>query len=129
MRLMNRRGASVRIKPPNAEDTERIMKPLSPEQLRLWIDERRLFNMLDVREPWEYGIVHLDMATLVPLRTLGVQSPAFDKNIPVVVYCHHGVRSLTGCKILEHLGYEEVYNLTGGIDDYARRVKTDMVRY
>lgn len=87
------------------------------------------FQILDVRERWEFDTVRFDKAILRPLGFLHLNPPELDKNIPVVVYCHHGVRSISGCAILERLGYRDVYNLIGGIDLYAQTVDPDLPTY
>ena len=105
------------------------MKQLKPEELKIWIDSRKDIQVLDVRERWEYDIVKLDNSTLRPLGFLHANPPELDKEEPIVVYCHHGVRSLKGCAILEYLGFKEVYNLAGGIDMYATTVDTALPTY
>lgn len=105
------------------------MKTLSPEQFMQWLSEGRALQVLDVREPWEYDIVRFEPSMLVPLRTLAAKVPVLDTTKPVVVYCHHGTRSLMACTILVRQGHPEVYNLTGGIDYYARSVDPGMTRY
>lgn len=105
------------------------MKQLSPVELKQWMDSKKTFQILDVRERWEYDIVRFEQATLRPLGFLQMNPPELDKANPVVVYCHHGVRSVSGCLILEQLGFKNVYNLSGGIDLYARMADTAMPTY
>jgi rhodanese-related sulfurtransferase len=105
------------------------MKQLRPEELKSWIDSQREIQVLDVRERWEYDIVRLKNAILRPLGFLHLNPPELNKDIPVVVYCHHGVRSLRGCTVMEQLGFKEVYNLAGGIELYAAAVDPDLPAY
>lgn len=105
------------------------MKQLSPEEFKQWSDSKKMYQILDVRERWEYDLVHLNNAILRPLGFLQMNPPELDKEKPVIVYCHHGMRSLSGCSILEGLGFKDVYNLNGGIDLYAQTINTAMPTY
>jgi adenylyltransferase/sulfurtransferase len=87
--------------------------------------------LLDVRQPWEHKLVALADSLLVPLPELAarageVQPP---QGSLVVVYCHHGVRSLSGAALLERLGFGQVASLAGGIDAWATEVDPTMPRY
>lgn len=85
-------------------------------------------QLLDVREPWEYEIVHLENSYLVPLSQLTYGLSELDKALPVVVICHHGIRSAHACYLLERLGFQAV-NLTGGIDRWAREIDPSIPIY
>jgi len=52
-----------------------------------------------------------------------------DKDAKIVVICHHGMRSLQVGAYLEGLGYKNITNLEGGIDQWARDVEHDMPTY
>jgi len=106
---------------------------LSPEELHemMALPGPPRFRLVDVREADEFAICRLDRAELIPLAQLAEQAPArwADKGRPIVVYCHHGIRSAHAARLLRHLGYEEVYNLTGGIEAWADRIDPAMARY
>ena len=106
---------------------------ISPEKLQeiLIRPGPRSFRLIDVREEDEFAICRLEWAELIPLAQLAEQAPLrlVDKDKPIVVYCHHGMRSAHAAGMLRHLGYEEVYNLTGGIEAWAERVEPAMARY
>jgi rhodanese-related sulfurtransferase len=105
------------------------MKQLTPEELKAWLDSNRNICLIDVREKWEYDLCKIPNAVLAPLGGLQGSPPQVDKQQTVVVYCHHGRRSMIGCTLLEALGYTDVYNLTGGIDLYSERVDPKIERY
>ena len=84
--------------------------------------------LLDVREPWEWDIVRLPGATLIPLAKLIHERETLPPGTPVVVYCHHGVRSRRGALMLRESGRTAV-SLVGGIDAYAQQVDPAMARY
>jgi rhodanese-related sulfurtransferase len=85
--------------------------------------------LLDVREPWEYQIAHLNNAQLMPMHTVPEQMQTLDKQAPVVVICHHGVRSMHIARLLEHHQFTDLYNLSGGIDAWAHSVDLEMAVY
>lgn len=86
------------------------------------------FLLLDVREPWEAEIVSLPGAVLVPLGDLGATMGSLDQDRPVVVYCHHGVRSASARQLLADHGFRASH-LAGGIDAWARKVDPTLARY
>ncbi len=103
------------------EDLQELMKQPGP----------RPFRLVDVREEDEFQICRLEWAELIPLSRLAEQAPRrlVDRDRPLVVYCHHGMRSQHACAWLRRAGYEQVLNLTGGIDAWADRVEPAMRRY
>lgn len=86
-------------------------------------------QLVDVREPWEFDRVHLDDAQLIPLAELPSRYREIDASRPVVLYCHHGIRSWHAACFLSHHGFEQVINLEGGIDAWARELDDDLLRY
>ena len=72
----------------------------------------------------------LPESRLIPLGTLRQADLAaeLDPDVPVVVYCHHGVRSEQARRILAERGFT-VSHLAGGIDAYAREVDSSLPRY
>lgn len=87
--------------------------------------------LLDVREPWEHALAALPNSTLVPLNELMERRDTLrpPSGALVVVYCHHGVRSLTGAAMLAEIGIHDVVSLRGGIDAWARAIEPGMTRY
>lgn len=88
-------------------------------------------RLIDVREEDEFAICRLDGAELIPLAQLAEQVPLklANKEMPIVIYCHHGMRSSHAAHLLHRLGYNEIYNLTGGIEAWAEQVDPQMRRY
>ncbi len=88
-------------------------------------------HLLDVRLPWEHAIAALPSSQLIPLQQLKAQASEVScpAGVPLVVYCHHGVRSLNGAYLLEQLGFPEVYSLAGGIDAWSVEVDPKVPRY
>lgn len=107
------------------------MKHLSPRELRAWLDDpsRPKPVLLDVRETWEYEICHIDGSRLVPMRQVLSDMQALDRAAETVVICHHGIRSYQVARVLEREGFGAVYNLTGGVEGWARDVDSAMPTY
>jgi sulfur-carrier protein adenylyltransferase/sulfurtransferase len=85
--------------------------------------------LIDVREPYEWGIVRLPEARLVPLDTLPDVLHTLDREEELVVYCHHGMRSAAAVAWLRERGFTRARNLTGGIDRWSREVDPSTRRY
>lgn len=79
-------------------------------------------HLLDVREPWEFELARIEGSNLIPMQTIPNQVEQLDRTHPTVVICHHGTRSLQVVAFLERLGFENLHNLRGGIDAWARQV-------
>lgn len=107
------------------------MKTLSAPELAHWLadDSRAKPLLLDVREPWEYERCHLAGASLVPMRELPARLDEIEPDAPVVCICHHGTRSAHAAMFLARQGIADVYNLTGGVDSWARHVDPAMPTY
>ncbi|MET0406392.1 MAG: rhodanese-like domain-containing protein [Cystobacter sp.] len=86
--------------------------------------------LLDVRFPEENAYVALPGSVLIPLPELDERAPEWEsfRGQRVVVYCHHGVRSLDGAAYLRAQGLDAV-SLRGGIDLYARVVDPSLPLY
>jgi adenylyltransferase/sulfurtransferase len=87
--------------------------------------------LLDVREPWEHETASLPGSVLIPLRELAARAAEIGPpaGALVVVYCHHGVRSLHAAAFLERLGQAEVASLAGGIDAWSLLIDATVPRY
>ncbi len=85
--------------------------------------------LLDVREPWEYQICHIEGAQLMPMSQIPQTYKTLDPQQEIVVICHHGRRSLQVGNYLERAGFARIVNLTGGVDAWARDVDPSMPTY
>jgi len=87
--------------------------------------------LVDVREPWEHAIARLPNSVLAPLGELweAAEDLPIEEGALVVVYCHHGIRSLSGVAILARLGIEDAVSLAGGIDAWSKRIDPTVPRY
>ena len=93
------------------------------------LDAGKELVLLDVRDPHEYEITHIDGAKFIPLGELPARLDELDDHADVVTYCHHGARSLKALEILKAAGFAKVRSLRGGIDAWAVNVAREMPRY
>jgi rhodanese-related sulfurtransferase len=107
------------------------MQQLLPPQLAAWLtDPGRLRPvLLDVREPWEFELCHLEDAQLMPMHLVPVRCQELDPEQDIVVICHHGARSMQVALFLENRGFAAVHNLAGGVNAWAMDVDPAMRRY
>jgi rhodanese-related sulfurtransferase len=106
------------------------MRHMGAAELQSWLAaDGGSATLLDVREPWEYDVCRIEGSRLVPLAQLPSRVGELDRARPMVVICHHGVRSLRAAAYLEHCGFADVVNLSGGIDAWARTVDRGMAVY
>jgi sulfur-carrier protein adenylyltransferase/sulfurtransferase len=100
------------------------------EELRQeWDAKGEDLVVVDVREPHEWDIVHIDGAQLIPLGQLPERINELDGHAEIVTYCHKGSRSMKALEILKGAGFGKVRSLAGGIDAWAQRVEPGMARY
>lgn len=102
---------------------------LTPADLHAMLADGIRPVLLDVREDDEVALCRLPDSVHIPMNLLPLRQNELPDNVPVVVYCHHGIRSLHSAMFLAQAGFETLYNLKGGIDAWACEVDTDMPRY
>ena len=85
--------------------------------------------LLDCRQPEEFQIGALAGAQLVPMGEITSRLQELDPDAPMVVYCHHGVRSLHVTMFLRQQGFRDVRSLKGGIDRWSIEIDPSVPRY
>ena len=106
------------------------MRHMTPPQLAEYLTQADPAPLLlDVREPWEYHICHLDGAVLLPMRDIPTAHAHLDAQREIIVICHHGIRSRSVASYLEREGFGNVVNLSGGVAAWARDVDPRMPVY
>jgi adenylyltransferase/sulfurtransferase len=108
-----------------------MVQQISVEELAAKLAAGEPVFLLDVRQPWEHEMAALPASLLIPLRelperTAEIQPP---RGALVVVYCHHGIRSLSAAAFLEQAGIRPVVSLAGGIDAWSSQVDPRIPRY
>lgn len=102
---------------------------ISADELKQRLDDGGNVVLLDVREPMEWEIAHLDGAVLMPVSQVPNRVNELSTAEEIVVYCKSGVRSARVTNFLRELGFRKVKNLAGGIDEWADHVDPQMPRY
>lgn len=101
---------------------------VSVHEVKTRLDKGEPLFLLDVRQPFEYNLVHLE-AKLIPLNDLPNRLLELDREREIILYCHSGVRSASATNYLRSNGFKRARNLVGGIDKWAREIDPTMRRY
>ena len=102
---------------------------LSPAELQRWRQDGKAFLLLDVHTDEETAVCTLPDSVHIPMNLIPLRSNELPDSLPIVVYCHHGIRSLHTAIYLADAGFETLYNLQGGIDAWAAQIDENMARY
>lgn len=97
------------------------MKEITSQELKTLIDNKANFQLIDVREPHEFDEVNIN-GELIPMGDVMDNLDKIAKDKQVVVHCRSGKRSAAVIQALEAEGYNNLYNLKGGILAYIEEV-------
>jgi rhodanese-related sulfurtransferase len=104
-----------------------MLAHVRPAQLTEWLTQVRADGeplVLDVREPWEVATARVQAdgfeLVCIPMHEIPGRLEELDPERPIACLCHHGARSMSVAGFLENRGYEQVANITGGIDLWSR---------
>ena len=104
------------------------MKEISVQELKEKREKEEDFQLIDVREDFEYEMSNLG-GTLIPLGGILIEADKVDKTKPVVVMCRSGKRSAAAIMQLEQQGFTNLYNLKGGILAWADEIDPTLNLY
>jgi rhodanese-related sulfurtransferase len=94
------------------------------------MDSGNALRMIDVREPEEHRICRIEGARLIPMRSIPQHLQELDDaGEDIVVFCHHGVRSLSVVEWLRRQGVENCRSMSGGIDSWSLQIDPAVPRY
>ncbi len=104
---------------------------ITPRELRDLLDSGKRVALIDVREPVEWDINHIDGAQLIPkaLISSGEALAKVPQDHTPVLYCKTGIRSAEALADLKKAGFSDAVHLQGGIVAWAKQVQPDMVMY
>ncbi len=85
--------------------------------------------LLDVREPWEFDICHIEGSLNLPMAQVPLHLDELQEADEIVVICHHGIRSQQIIWFMRQEFDQPLINLDGGVDAWAREVDPDMPVY
>jgi rhodanese-related sulfurtransferase len=100
-----------------------------PRDVKARMDRGEHFLFIDVREPWEHQTAHIEGAKLIPLGQIRASFGELDVDGDVVLFCHHGMRSLDAAAWLRSQGVEGARSMTGGIERWAVEIDPKVPHY
>lgn len=102
---------------------------ISASELQDELKKSNGLKIIDVREPWEYDIAHIEGAQLLSRDLVQEMMETWPKDTAMVFSCHRGIRSLDAASYFIGHGFSNVRSLDGGIDAWAAEVDKEMARY
>lgn len=105
------------------------IRQVSATELKNRIGNEPQLFLLDVREPNEFAYASIKNSVLIPLNQIPQRLGELNPQQDMVVICHHGVRSQQACMYLANAGFENIANLTGGIDAWSCDCDSSVPRY
>jgi sulfur-carrier protein adenylyltransferase/sulfurtransferase len=102
---------------------------ISVRELKARMDNKEDLLLLDVREPYEYEIARIEGSRLIPLGELETRINELPRSGTLVCQCHSGGRSEHAARLLKEAGFENVFNLEGGIDAWSVQVDPAVPQY
>ena len=108
---------------------EKKVKNVTPAELYEWQTQGVDLQLIDVREPHEYDIVNIG-GKLIPLATVDKNAHQIESDKKVIFICKSGVRSVKAINILQdNYGFDNLYNLEGGVLNYIGELELDLPNY
>ena len=104
----------------------------APHDIKRRLEGGEKLLLIDVREPHEFQLARIPGAELIPMRTVPAQLQrleAASDEAALIVYCHHGVRSLNVVNWLREQGVSACQSMTGGIDRWSVEIDPSVPRY
>jgi sulfur-carrier protein adenylyltransferase/sulfurtransferase len=102
---------------------------ISPADLSQRLESGSPVRMIDVREPHEWDISHIEGAQLIPLGSLAARMNELDSAEDIVLVCKSGARSARALELLRTAGFRKLKNLKGGVNAWARVVDQSLPTY
>ncbi len=102
---------------------------ISAPELKRWMDQKKQFVLVDVREPHEFQICRIPGSTLIPLGDVPRRMNELNSADEIVVHCRSGQRSARAVELLMKSGFRKIHNLQGGILAWADQVDPSVPKY
>ncbi|MGB7729629.1 MAG: rhodanese-like domain-containing protein [Candidatus Acidiferrum sp.] len=100
-----------------------------PSDVKQRLDHGEKMMLIDVREPHEYAICHIEGAVLIPMGTIPANLQKLDTDEDVICFCHHGMRSMDVANWLRAQGVKSAKSMAGGIDRWSLEIDPKVPRY
>ena len=105
---------------------------VDPQEVKRRLESGERIHLIDVREPHEFTLAKIEGAALIPMRAVPGELQDLEGRADegtLIVYCHHGVRSLNVVHWLRRQGVENCWSMAGGIDRWSQIVDPAVPRY
>ena len=106
-----------------------LPQTVSVQDVKALLDSKASFCLIDVRQDWELDLCRLENSLNIPLNSLPQRLEEIPTDIPLFTLCHHGVRSQQAAVYLKNAGFQNVSNIKGGIDAWAKEIDTTLKTY
>jgi rhodanese-related sulfurtransferase len=109
-----------------------VSQPLeiTPTEVKQRLDSGEKLRLVDVREPFEFRQARIEGSELIPMRSVAQSLASLEaEESPLIVFCHHGMRSLQVVGWLREQGVEECASMAGGIDRWSLEIDPAVPRY
>jgi sulfur-carrier protein adenylyltransferase/sulfurtransferase len=111
------------------KDSDNPLKEITVQELKALVDGNVDYQLIDVREPFEYEIGNLN-GELIPLSQIGTVANKISRDKKVIIHCRSGVRSANAIRELELLyDFDNLYNLKGGILAFSKEIDSTIPTY
>lgn len=104
-------------------------REITPRDVKARLDAGERITLIDVREAWEVRRSQLKGAIHIPMNDIPDSLDRIPKEGMVVFVCHHGGRSMQVAQWLAFQGFQNLYNLAGGIERWSMEVDPSVPRY
>jgi adenylyltransferase/sulfurtransferase len=111
-----------------AVEEENGVPEITVQELKQKMDNGDNVNVLDVREPHEYEVANIGVK-LIPLGELPQRIAELDSDENFAVHCKSGARSSKAVKLLQDAGFQNVYNVKGGITAWSEEIDASVPKY
>ncbi|HJV06109.1 rhodanese-like domain-containing protein [Paludibacterium denitrificans] len=108
-----------------------MVREITASDLAAWLADATLEPpyLLDVREDWEVALAKIPGSEHIPMHLVPLRQSELPDDQPLVIICHHGVRSYQVGIYLSDVGFADVISLRGGVEAWANEVDTSMAHY
>ncbi len=102
---------------------------ITPREVKGMLERGDKFLFVDVREKWEFETSWIDGAVLVPMREIPSNLAKFEEADNIILFCHHGIRSLDAAAWLRSQDIAGAKSMAGGIDRWSAEIDPKIPRY
>jgi rhodanese-related sulfurtransferase len=105
---------------------------ITPGEVKRRSEAGERLQLIDVREPAEFALAALAGAELIPMNQIPASLPHLEERAaegPLIIFCHHGVRSLNVVTWLRRQGIEDCLSMAGGIERWSVEIDSSVPRY